>query len=389
MQQKLTQFVDIVQADPAVETVVGFTGGARRPIPASSSSSLKPLGRAQALGRPGDRAAAAASSRRCPAPRLFLQRCRTSASAAAQSNAQYQYTLQGDDLAELYDLGAEARRGAADAARARPTSTPTSSTTACETDLVIDRDTAARLGLTASQIDNTLYDAFGQRQVSTIYNALNQYHVVMEVAPQYWQSPETLKDVYVSTAGGAVGGTQSTNARGRHRRLDGQRHQPARARRDRHRRRAQPRHQLDRPPPAAARASTGVGGQHQPARRWCRSPPSRISPPGTTPLAVNHQGTVRRHHDLVQPAAGRVAERRRPRRSTQAMSRIGMPATIHGSFQGTAQAFQESLEQRAAADPGGAGRRSTSCSACSTRATSTRSRSSRPCRRPASARCWR
>src|SRR5262249_2922172 len=81
-----------------------------------------------------------------------------------------------------------------------------------ETDLTIDRPTAARLGIKASQIDNTLYDAFGQRQVSTIYNPLNQYHVVMEVAPQYWQSPEMLKEIYVSTAGGSVSGTHSTNA---------------------------------------------------------------------------------------------------------------------------------------------------------------------------------
>ena len=81
-----------------------------------------------------------------------------------------------------------------------------------ESDLVIDRATAARLGLNVSEIDNTLYDAFGQRQVSVIYAAQNQYHVVMEVAPQYWQNPETLKDVYVSTSGGTVSGTKSTNA---------------------------------------------------------------------------------------------------------------------------------------------------------------------------------
>src|SRR5205085_5363718 len=81
-----------------------------------------------------------------------------------------------------------------------------------EIDLAIDRLTAGRLGITASQIDNTLYDAFGQRQVSTIYKDLNQYHVVMEVAPQFWQSPDTLKDIYVSTAGGAIGGVQGTNA---------------------------------------------------------------------------------------------------------------------------------------------------------------------------------
>src|SRR5439155_11137862 len=81
-----------------------------------------------------------------------------------------------------------------------------------ETDLVIDRATAARLGLTLSQIDNTLYDAFGQRQVSVIYTPRNQYHVVMEVAPQYWQSPATLDQIFVSTTGGPVRGTQATNA---------------------------------------------------------------------------------------------------------------------------------------------------------------------------------
>src|SRR4029077_8820143 len=81
-----------------------------------------------------------------------------------------------------------------------------------ETDVTIDRDTAARLGITVAQIDNTLYDAFGQRQVSTIYNARNQYHVIMEVDPKYWQNSETLKDVFVSKSGGSVGGTQATNA---------------------------------------------------------------------------------------------------------------------------------------------------------------------------------
>src|SRR6185295_12868202 len=74
------------------------------------------------------------------------------------------------------------------------------------------RATAARLGLKASQIDNTLYDAFGQRQVSTIYNPLNQYHVIMEVAPQFWQSPDSLNDIYVSVSGGAISGSQATNA---------------------------------------------------------------------------------------------------------------------------------------------------------------------------------
>src|SRR5205814_8420023 len=83
-----------------------------------------------------------------------------------------------------------------------------------QVDLKIDRVTAARLGLNAAQVDNALYDAFGQRQVSTIYKDKNQYHVVMEVAPAFWQSPETLHDVFVSTTGGAVSGTQSSAAAG-------------------------------------------------------------------------------------------------------------------------------------------------------------------------------
>jgi multidrug efflux pump len=79
-----------------------------------------------------------------------------------------------------------------------------------ETDLIIDRGTAARLGLTVNQIDNNLYDAFGQSQVSTIYAAQNQYHVVMEVAPKFSQNPETLSQIYVDTSGGPVSGVQAT-----------------------------------------------------------------------------------------------------------------------------------------------------------------------------------
>ena len=81
-----------------------------------------------------------------------------------------------------------------------------------QVNLTIDRDAAARLGVNTRSISSTLYDAFGQRQVSTIYNALNQYHVVMEVSPEYWDNPESLKDIYVSTTGGAISGAQATGA---------------------------------------------------------------------------------------------------------------------------------------------------------------------------------
>ena len=105
-----------------------------------------------------------------------------------QSNATYQYTLLADDTAELYEWAPRsARRAARQPSAQRRQFRPAAR--GLETDLTIDRANAARLGLSIAAIDNTLYDAFGQRQVSTIYNALNQYHVVMEVAPRYWQTP--------------------------------------------------------------------------------------------------------------------------------------------------------------------------------------------------------
>ncbi len=81
-----------------------------------------------------------------------------------------------------------------------------------ESDLVIDRDTASRFGITPAQIDNTLYDAFGQRQVSVIYSAINQYHVIMEIDPRYTQYPQALRDIFVAKSGGAASGTAQSNA---------------------------------------------------------------------------------------------------------------------------------------------------------------------------------
>src|SRR6202000_2342995 len=130
---------------------------------------------------------------------------------ARVSNAQYQYTVQADELEELRAWAPRLT----EAMKNEPGLLDVTSdlqTKGLEADLLLDRASASRLGLSPSAIDNTLYDAFGQRQVATISNPLNQYPVVMEVAPQYWQHPEILDDIYVSTSGGAVGGTQSTNA---------------------------------------------------------------------------------------------------------------------------------------------------------------------------------
>ena len=129
------------------------------------------------------------------------------------ANSQYQYTLLGDDLTELRTWSQKLRTAMQD----MPEITDVDSDMqpgGLEADLIVDRDSASRLGLTEIQIDNALGDAFAQAQVSTIYNPFSpqQYHVVMEVAPEYWQNPDVLRELYVSTSGGAVSGTQATQA---------------------------------------------------------------------------------------------------------------------------------------------------------------------------------
>jgi len=202
---------------------------------------------------------------------------------------------------------------------------------------VIDRDAAARLGITVRQIDNTLYDAFGQRQVSTIYVARNQYHVVMEVAPQYWQNPQTLKDVYVSTSGGSVGGSQATNAVAGTFAAPGQKVSASTVAADAARNLANNSIGLT----GRGMASTGSAVS---TRQETMIPLAAVAhfAEGASPLAVNHQGLF---------VANTISFNLPPDVSlstaldaiTATMNRIGVPATIQGSFQGTARIFQESL----------------------------------------------
>ena len=214
MKDKLGQLMEIVQGDPAVESVAGYTGaGSGGGAGATNTGSvyvlLKPLS-VRKVSSDDVIARLRPKLSQVAGGRLFLQTVQDIRVGARQSNAQYQFTLQADKVSDLNEWGpkllAELQHS--------PVIADVNSDQqqkGLETDLAIDRSTAARLGITVSEIDSTLYDAFGQRQVSTIYNALNQYHVVMEVAPRYWQSPETLKDVYISTSGGAASGTQTTN----------------------------------------------------------------------------------------------------------------------------------------------------------------------------------
>ncbi len=200
MQKKLADFIEIVRGDPAVENVVGFTGGQQRNT-GSMFVGLKPLAERKASV---DQVIARLRVKLAqePGANLFLNPVQDIRVGGRQANAQYQYTLQADDLADLRTWEPRVRQ----ALSALPELTDVNTDQqdkGLQTSIVIDRDTATRLGVTPRQIDATLNDAFGQRQVSTIYAPLNQYHVVMEAAPQYWQSPETLDNVYVSAARGA------------------------------------------------------------------------------------------------------------------------------------------------------------------------------------------
>ncbi len=208
-----------------------------------------------------------------------------------------------------------------------------------EIDLTVDRDTASRLQLNPASIDNTLYDAFGQRDVSTIYNPLNQYHVVMEVAPQYWQSPETLNNLWISTAGGTVNGTQATNAVAR---------TVSSAKTASSNTAAALAANTAINQATNALANTGRGGVSTGAADStayeAMVPLASISAhaPGSTPLAVNHHGTfvattlsfnLAPNASLSQAVAA----------IREASAQIGMPADIHGTFAGTAATYQSSL----------------------------------------------
>jgi len=338
MQQKLAQFVTIIKQDPAVETVVGFTGGGQTNS-GFVFASLYPLGQRN-ISADGVIARLRRAMAVVPGATMFLQAVQDIRVGGRASNAQYQYTLQGPTLEELNEwspkIAAELQRETGVLADVNSDQ----QNKGLESDLVIDRDAASRLGITVSQIDNTLYDAFGQRQVSTIYVARNQYHVIMEVAPRYWQDPEALKDVYVSTSGGSVGGSQATNA------VSGTVVAPGTSA-NANSANAQAARNL-------ATNSIGATGNGSSSTGSAVSTNAEIMIPlsavahfkqGATPLAVNHQGLL---------VANTISFNLPPNVSLStavttirdAMNHIGVPATIRGTFQGTAKAFQDSLSNQ-------------------------------------------
>ncbi|MCL2346246.1 MAG: multidrug efflux RND transporter permease subunit [Desulfobulbus sp.] len=199
MRQKMQAFVEIVRRDPAVDIVSAYTGGGQRNS-GFMFVGLKPRSERkesadQVINRLRGKTAV------IPGAQLFLQSVQDIRVGGRSANAQYQYTLQADNLSELRAWEPKIRVALSQLPQLQDVNTDQQEG-GLQTTIEIDRDAAYRLGLNARQVDSILNDAFGQRQVSTIYNPLNQYRVVMELAPRYLQGPESLRDVYLIAPGG-------------------------------------------------------------------------------------------------------------------------------------------------------------------------------------------
>ena len=201
MRDKIREYVDLVRTDPAVANVVAFTGGSSNTTNTGRMFvALKPLEERQ-LSADSVIERLRATVARIPGANLFLQAVQDLRIGGRGSNAQFQYTLQSTELADLNAFAPQMLARLRGVEGLRDVSTDQQNR-GLQAGLVIDRDVASRLGILPRVIDDTLYDAFGQRQVSTIYRALNQYFVVLEVEPRFQQSPDALKGVYVRSASG-------------------------------------------------------------------------------------------------------------------------------------------------------------------------------------------
>jgi multidrug efflux pump len=277
MRERLEQYAKIVGEDPAVASVMAFTGGyAGATNVGRMFVMLKPLEERQISA---DEVIARLRPKvgRVTGARLSMQVPQDLRMGGRLSNAQYQFTLQGDDMRELNEWGPQVLNKL----RTLPELTDVSSDQqdkGLEAMLVIDRDTASRLGVSPAIIDETLYSAFGQRPVSTMYRSLNQYRVVLEVEPRFWQDPDGLKYIYVK----------------------------------------------------------GANDSLVPLSAFTHFAPSN------TALAVNHQGQFPAVTMSFNLAPG-VALGDAVTKVERAMRDMGVPSSIRGSFQGIAQAFQDSL----------------------------------------------
>jgi multidrug efflux pump len=276
MSQKMRAFVDVVGKDPAVESVTAFTGGGSGGSTARMFAQLKPLN-VRKLSADEVIARIRSKTQSVPGAALYLQAVQDLSVGGRGGGAQYQYTLQADSLEDLRHWAPLIQKRLASVPELRDINSD-QQMHGLASNVVIDRDTAGRLGVNVADIDNALGDAFGQRQVSNIYKGLNQYHVVMEVAPEFQQDPSALQAVYVPSKSGKL-------------------------------------------VPLSAFAHYEHSG---------------------TAISVNHQGifpAITLSFNLAPGASLGPAVQH----ITQATHELGVPSSVHATFQGTAQAFQDSL----------------------------------------------
>ena len=342
MRKKLEQIQTIVQDDPAVDTVVANTGG-RQTNSGNVWVTLKPQEQRDSVAVVTARLRQKLA--KVSGARLYLQPMQDIHIGGRQSLSQYQFTLQADDTSQVVTWTPKL----VEALRKCPELTDLNSDqqqNGLQADVKIDRLTMSRFGLLPSAIDNTLYDAFGERQVSTIYNAMNQYAVVMEVAPEYWQNPETLKKLYVSTSGQVASGTETSNA------VSGTVTRSSIAS-------TNSGNTSGTPSPSAGNSAENLATNAIAAKgRSSASSGSAVTTQVESmvplaafthyefdhaPLSVNHQGlfvasTISFNLEPQYSLSDAVAAIRRT------IDQIQMPGTIHGTFAGTTNAFQSSLK---------------------------------------------
>jgi multidrug efflux pump len=341
MEKKFRTFVATIAREPAVQNVTGFTGGGGGPGGGAVNSGsvfvqMKPQDE-RSVTTDQEVAQLTHKLRDLAGAQLHLHNAGNFHVGGREGSGEYQYTIEADTLDELtvwLPKITSALQRLPELSDVNSDEDPA----ALSANLLIDRATASRLGLNTSQIDNTLYDAFGQRQVSTIYNDLNQYHIVMGVAPGFWQSPATLNDIYVSTLGGSASGTQATGSVAGTVTLNG-----------------------GTAPTAAEIASDVVrnGAMNALANsgRGIASTGAAVSPaqemmvplaafsrfdPGNTPLSVNHQGPfVATTFSFNVPANGTLQSAVAAIQRT--MLDLHVPASLHGGFAGNARVYQNSM----------------------------------------------
>jgi len=346
IKDKLIQVADIISHDPAVVSIMGSVGGAGFGPGAGASANvsitLKPLSERKASA---DEVIARLRPQldEITGARVFLQAQQDlgNGGGGRGANSQFQYTLLGDDLTELRDWSQKLRIALQDVPEITDVDTDLQPG-GLESDLVVDRDAASRLGLTESQIDSALGNSFAQSQVSTIYNPLNpqQYHVVMGLQPEFMMHPEVLNQLYVSTAGGAVSGTQATQAVAGTTVFKKNASSAANSA-------ASVANDVARNLAANSLANSGRGNTSTGSAVSTASesvvPFSAFSHflGATTPIGVAHTGTsvstsisYNLPVGVSQSAAQAAIER--------TMNEIHMPASIHGSAYGTARLFAQS-----------------------------------------------